>query len=58
MTDMTFEARVKATGLNPKPEDLPKIEAMVRDLDRAASLVRTPRSYAAEPLSALRLTKA
>ena len=58
MTDMTFEARVKAAGLNPKPEDMAKIEAMVLDLDRAASLVRSARSYAAEPLSALRLTKA
>lgn len=58
MTDMTFEARVKATGLNPKAEDMAKIEAMVRDLDRAAAVVRNPRSYAAEPLSALRLSKA
>lgn len=58
MTEMTFEMRVKAAGLNPKPEDLPKIEAMVLDLDRAAALLRAPRSYADEPLAALRLKKA
>ncbi len=58
MTEMTFEARVKAAGLNPKPEDMPKLEALVKDMDRAALLVRGPRSYAEEPLSAFRLTKA
>lgn len=55
MSDMWFEARVKATGLNPQPEDLPKLEALVRDMDRAAQLVRGPRPYAEEPLSAFRL---
>jgi len=58
MTEMTFEARVKAAGLNPKPEDMPKLEALVKDMDRAAELVRGPRSYAEEPLSAFRLKKA
>jgi hypothetical protein len=55
MSEISFEARVKATGLTPKPEDMPKLEALVRDMDRAAALVRGPRSYAEEPLSAFRL---
>jgi hypothetical protein len=55
MSEITFEARVKATGLTPKPEDMPKLEALVLDMDRAAGLVRGPRSYAEEPLSAFRL---
>ena len=58
MTDMTFEARVKAAGLNPKPEDMAKLEVLVKDMDRAAALVRGPRPYAEEPLSAFRLKQA
>ena len=55
MTEMTFEMRVKAVGLNPKAEDIPKLEALVRDLDRTAALVRGARAYSEEPLSAFRL---
>lgn len=55
MSEISFEARVKATGLTPKLDDMPKLEALVRDMDRAAALVRGPRSYAEEPLSAFRL---
>ena len=55
MTEIKFEARVKATGLRPKPDDLPTLEAMVKDLDRAASMLRGPRPYAEEPLNAFRL---
>jgi hypothetical protein len=58
MTEMTFAARVKAAGLNPKPEDMPKLEALVKDLDRAAALVSGPRPYSEEPMSAFRLQKA
>jgi hypothetical protein len=58
MTDIKFEARVKATGLRPKPDDMPMLEAMVKDLDRAAAMLRGPRSYAEEPLNALRLKPA
>ncbi|MGE0418361.1 MAG: hypothetical protein AB7O80_16280 [Acetobacteraceae bacterium] len=58
MDEMTFAARVKAAGLNPSAEDMPKLEALVRDMDRAAALVRGPRPYAEEPLSAFRLSKA
>jgi hypothetical protein len=57
MTEMSFEARVKAAGLNPKPEDMPKLETLVKDMDRAAMLVRGPRPYAEEPLSAFRLQR-
>jgi len=52
MEEPTFEARLTATGLRPKPEDVPKLEALVKDLDRAAMLMRGPRFYAEEPLSA------
>ncbi len=58
MSDISFDARVKATGLRPKPEDIPKLEALVKDMDRAAALTRGPRPYAEEPLSAFRLQQA
>jgi hypothetical protein len=55
MTEIKFEARVKAVGLRLKPDDLPMLEALVKDLDRAAAMLRGPRSYAQEPLNAFRL---
>jgi hypothetical protein len=58
MTDAKFEARVKATGLRPGLADMPKLEALVKDLDRAASMLRGPRPYAEEPLNAFRLKPA
>lgn len=58
MTGMTFEDRVAATGLIPKPEDKAKIRILVEDMDRAASLVRGHRPYGDEPLSTFRLKKA
>jgi len=58
MTEISFEARVKATGLRLKPEDMPKLEALVKDMDRAAVLVRGPRPYAEEPLSVFHLKPA
>ncbi|HEY0425970.1 MAG TPA: hypothetical protein VGC82_21820 [Rhodopila sp.] len=58
MTDSKFEARVKATGLRPKPDDMSMLEAMVKDLDRAAAMLRGPRPYADEPLNAFRLKPA
>ena len=48
---MTFEDRMQAAGLTVKPEDQPKLAALVKDLDRTAALVTAPRSYAEEPLS-------
>jgi hypothetical protein len=56
MTDSKFEARVNASGLRPKPDDMPMLEAIVKDLDRAAAMLRGPRPYAEEPLNAFRLT--
>jgi hypothetical protein len=58
MTEIKFEARVKAMGLRPKPDDMPLLEAMVKDLDRAAAMLRGPRSYAEEPLNTFRLKPA
>jgi len=58
MTNSKFEARIKASGLRPKPDDLPMLEALVKDLDRAASMLRGPRPYADEPLNAFRLKPA
>ncbi|HEY1411791.1 MAG TPA: hypothetical protein VGF36_06600 [Rhodopila sp.] len=58
MTDSKFEARVKASGLRPKPDDMPKLEALVKDLDRAAFMLRGPRSFAEEPLNVFRLKPA
>ncbi len=58
MTEISFEARVKSTGLHLKPEDMTMLEALVKDMDRAAVLTREARSYAEEPLSAFRLKPA
>jgi hypothetical protein len=58
MAEPSFESRLRAAGLRPWPEDLPKLEALVKDLDRAAAALRGPRSYALEPLSAFRLRPA
>ncbi len=55
MTEMTFADRLAATGLRPEAADIPKLEALVKDMDRAAALVRGPRPYSEEPLSAFRL---
>ncbi len=58
MSEIKFEARVKAIGLHPQPDDLPLLEALVRDLDRAAAMLRGPRPFAEEPLIAFRLKPA
>ena len=58
MTEIKFVARVKATGLRPKPDDLPMLEALVKDQDRAASMLRAPRPSSPEPLNAFRLKPA
>lgn len=55
MTEINFDARVRAIGLRPNPEDMPKLEVLVNDQDRAAAGLRGPRSYAEEPLSTFRL---
>jgi hypothetical protein len=58
MTETKFEARIKAAGLRPDAGDMPSLEALVKDLDRAASTLRGPRPYSEEPLSAFRLRPA
>ena len=58
MSDISFEARVKAVGLRVSAEELPKLQALVRDLDRAAQTMRGQRPYAEEPLSGFRLKPA
>jgi hypothetical protein len=55
MTQSKFEARLKATGLRPEPDDMRILEVLVKDLDRAAAMMRGPRPYAEEPLNAFRL---
>lgn len=57
MTEKAFQARVKAAGLHLGTEDMEKLEALVKDMDRAAALLRGPRPYAEEPLSAFRLQR-
>jgi hypothetical protein len=58
MTEIVFEARVRATGLQPRREDLQELKLLVEDMDRAAALVRAPQSYAEEPSSSLHLKPA
>jgi hypothetical protein len=58
MTEIVFEARIRATGLQPTHEDIPQLKVLVEDMDRAATLVREPRSYAEEPLSVFHLKPA
>ena len=49
-----FQEHVPA-DLHPTATDLPKLQALVTDLDRAAALVHGPRPYAEEPPGAFRL---
>lgn len=55
MSELSFADRLAATGLKPFDSDLAKLEALVKDMDRAAAYVRGPRPYSEEPLSAFRL---
>ena len=48
---MTFEDRMKAAVLTVKAEDQPKLAALIKDLDRTATLLNAGRPYADEPLS-------
>jgi hypothetical protein len=58
LTNGNFDARVKAARLKPQADELPQLEALVLDLDRAAAALRGPMPYALEPLAALHLTQA
>ncbi len=55
---MSFEERLKAQGLGLPAAEVPKLEAIVAELDAAAEVVRGARPYAEEPLSAFRLRRA
>lgn len=55
MPEMNFLDRLALTGLHPSDADIPKLAALVKDMDRAAALMRGPRPYSEEPLSAFRL---
>jgi hypothetical protein len=55
MPERNFLDRLAAAGLHPPAADIPKLEALVKDMDRAAAQVRGPRPYSEEPLSAFRL---
>jgi hypothetical protein len=56
--DTAFEPRAWAAGLRVGADDMPKLEALVKDMDRAAATLRGPRDYGEEPLSAFRLRPA
>ena len=55
MPELSFADRLAATGLQVSETDIPKLQALVSDMDRAASLLRGPRPYANEPLNAFHL---
>ena len=53
----TIEDRLLAAGLTVSAEDLPKLAAVIEELDRLAASLRGPRPYAEEPLGAFRLKR-
>jgi len=56
MSEPTFEARMAAYGLKLPPAEMPKLEELVKDLERAAANVRAvERSYTEEPSNVFRL---
>ena len=55
MAELSFADRLAATGLPVPDTDVPKLQALVADMDRAAALLRGPRPYADEPLNAFHL---
>ncbi len=59
MSDTNFEARMAAMGLRLPPAEVPKLEGLVQDLERAAAAIRAvERGYAEEPINVFRLTPA
>ncbi|MFC7556444.1 hypothetical protein ACFQU7_35740 [Pseudoroseomonas wenyumeiae] len=47
--------RLDLLGLKVVAADLPKVEALVLDLEKAAAVVRIARPYGEEPLSVFRI---
>jgi hypothetical protein len=58
LTNGYFDVRVRAARLTPQADEMPQLEALVLDLDRAAATLRGPMPYALEPLAALHLSRA
>lgn len=57
MTEPSFETRLASLGLRLPPDEMPKLEELVKDLERAAAFVRSiERSYLEEPSNVFRLT--
>ncbi len=54
MVETPFEMRMLIAGLKLSAEEVPKLQALVRDLDAAAAALRGARPYGEEPASALR----
>jgi hypothetical protein len=55
VSERSFADRLTVTGLKILETDVPKLEALVKDMDRAAKLLQGPRVYSTEPLNAFRL---
>jgi hypothetical protein len=54
-----FDDRMKKYGLKLSDAEKPKLEQLVKDLDRAAEAIRSvERSYLEEPSNVFRLTPA
>jgi hypothetical protein len=59
MSEPDFAARMAAHGLRLPDAEVPKLEAVVADLERAAAAIRAvQRSYAEEPVNVFRLAPA
>ncbi|ONG56057.1 hypothetical protein BKE38_06925 [Pseudoroseomonas deserti] len=54
MTETT-EQKLAALGLRVPETELPKLLRLAGDMEKAAAMMRGPRPYAEEPLSAFRL---
>jgi hypothetical protein len=57
MSEIPFAARLSAQGLSLPAAELPKLEALAAELDRAAAAMRAVvRDYTEEPSNVFRLT--
>jgi hypothetical protein len=56
MTEVPFELRLAAAGLTLSEAEKPKLAELVKEIDRAAAMVRSAeRSYLDEPSNVFRL---
>jgi hypothetical protein len=58
MSEISFEARMAAYGLHLPATEMPKLEELVKDLERATAVRSVERSYLEEPCNVFRLTPA